>query len=350
MYIIKMKRRSFIFIFLLIISLACSKEEVTPIENPSSESQSLFFIPVNFSDPIYPMANNPVTKAGFELGKALFNDPLLSRDQTISCSECHNQSYAFTHHGHALSHGIDGKEGNRNAPPIQNMAWQKEFFWDGGVGDLDLFPIAPIENPIEMDEKLGNVLAKLRKTSHYPVMFKKAFGSEEISSQRFLQALSQYMNSLISSNSKYDKVMRKEGEMFSIDEQAGFQLFQMLCASCHKGENFSDLSYRNNGLAINPKINDQGRYRITENKADLYKFKVPNLRNIEVTAPYMHDGRFNTLEDVLNHYTGEITNSETLDPLLKTGIVLNATEKRQLIVFLKTLTDKNFLTNTKLSN
>lgn len=345
-----MRRSSLIFIFLLVISLACSKEEVSPVDTPSDGASNLFYTPKNFSDPLYSMAKNPVTQAGFELGKALFNDPLLSRDNTISCSECHNQSYAFTHHGHPLSHGIDGKEGTRNAPPVQNMAWQKEFFWDGGVGDLDLFPIAPIENPLEMDEKLGNVLAKLRKTSHYPGLFKKAFGTEDITSQYFLKALSQYMNSLISSNSKYDKVMRKEGEVFTPDEQSGFQLFQTHCASCHKGENFSDLSYRNNGLSINPQINDQGRYRITENKADLYKFKVPNLRNIEVTAPYMHDGRFNTLEDVMNHYASGIKSSETLDPLLKSGIPLTSTEKRQLILFLKTLTDKDFLTNTKLSN
>ncbi len=343
-------KRILIFGIFLLSFLACKQEQITPEDNQSSGVIDLFYIPKNFGNPLYNVEKNQVTQAGFELGKALFNDPILSRDNTISCSECHNQSYAFTHHGHPLSHGIGEQVGIRNAPAIQNTAWQREFFWDGGVTDLDLFPIAPIENPVEMDEKFGNVLQKLQKTSHYPGLFKKAFGSNEITSQAFLKALSQYMNSLISSNSPYDKFIRKEGQMFSADELAGYQLFLVKCASCHQGENFSDQSYRNNGLAINPQLNDKGRYRITEDPSDKYKFKVPNLRNVEVTAPYMHDGRFNTLEDVLNHYSTGVQDSQTLDPLLKNKINLTAQEKTQIIAFLKTLTDREFLTNKKLSN
>jgi len=319
-------------------------------DNSNSNTSVYFYKPLNFPDPVYDLSKNAVTKEGFELGKALFNDPQLSRDNTISCAECHNQSYAFTHHGHPLSHGIEGKVGLRNAPPIQNTAWQKEFFWDGRVGDLDLFPIAPIENPVEMDEKLGNVLEKLKKSTRYPNLFKSAFGTDEINTQRFLKALSQFMNSLISDNSKYDKVMRHQGEVFTIDEKAGYDLFNAKCASCHEGALFTDQTYRNNGLPINEQLNDKGRFRITEKSSDLYKFKVPSLRNVELTAPYMHDGRFFTLDDVLNHYSRGVVQSETLDPILSKGIVLNDEEKRKIILFLKTLTDKEFIRNTKFSN
>ena len=171
------------------------------------------------------------------------------------------------------------------------MAWEKEFFWDGGVGDLDLFSIAPIENPLEMDEKTGNVLAKLRKTEKYPMLFKKAFGTNEINGPRFLQALSQFMLTLVSANAKYDKYLRKEGVQFNEDEKQGLALFKQKCASCHAGELFTDHSYRNNGLTIQGSM-DVGRNRITDNPADKYKFKVPSLRNVAVTKPYMHDGRF----------------------------------------------------------
>ncbi|MEY2792591.1 MAG: hypothetical protein RJA76_583 [Bacteroidota bacterium] len=334
------------FIFLL---TSCKKGSESSIIEPEKPTSSFFYIPKNFPSTIYSIASNPVTDDGFQLGKALFNDPLLSRNNTISCSECHNQAYAFTHHGHPLSHGIDGKIGIRNAPSVQNMAWQKEFFWDGGVNDLDLFPIHPIENPLEMDEKVDNILTKLRKTSYYPGLFKKAFGSEEINETRFLKALSQYMNSLISANSKYDKVMRNEGEIFTTDEKEGYNLFLNKCSGCHKGENFTDLSYRNNGLSVDSKLNDQGRFRITKRETDLYKFKVPNLRNVEASAPYMHDGRFATLEEVLNHYANGIQNSETVDPQLKNGIALTEDQKRKIIIFLKTLTDNQFLTDPKLS-
>ncbi len=317
--------------------------------NPVSPTSSFFYQPSNFPSPVYNLESNPVTDDGFQLGKAIFNDPLLSRDNTISCSECHNQGFAFTHHGHPLSHGIDGKIGDRNALPIQNVAWQKEFFWDGGVNKLDDFPIHPIENPVEMDENIENVLAKLRKTSYFPGLFKKAFGTEEINQTRFLKALSQYMNGLISANSKYDKVIRKEGQVFTAEEQEGYDLFLNKCANCHKGENFTDQSYRNNGLPVDPKLNDEGRFRISKVEADKYTFKVPNLRNVEATAPYMHDGRFTTLEEVLNHYSSGIVDSPTLDSKLKKGIAMNAEEKRKIILFLKTLTDNQFLTDPKLS-
>jgi cytochrome c peroxidase len=340
--------RHLVLLGAIFLFFSCQKSSVDPVTE-TGNSTTFFYVPQNFTAPVYDVSKNPITNDGFSLGKTLFNDPLLSRDNTISCAECHNQAYAFTHHGHPLSHGIDGKVGIRNALPIQNVAWQKEFFWDGGVNDLDLFPIRPIENPVEMDEKVDNVLVKLRKTSHYPGLFKRAFGSEEINQIRFLKALSQYMNSLISANSKYDKVIRNEGQVFTADEKDGYDLFLNKCANCHKGENFTDLSYRNNGLPIDPKLNDKGRFRITNREIDLYTFKVPNLRNVEASAPYMHDGRFGSLEEVLNHYSNGIVQSATLDPLLKNGMSLSTDEKRKIILFLKTLTDNQFLTDPKFS-
>lgn len=331
---------------LIYLGVACSKGGSQAIK-----PEELFAVPANFPKPVYDFSKNPITHDGFELGKALFYDGNLSRDGTISCAECHSQPSAFTHHGHDLSHGIDNKIGIRNAPPIQNMAFQKEFFWDGGVFDLDLFSIAPIENPVEMDEKLGNVLEKLRKQEKYTMLFQKAYGSKEVTTERFLKALSQFMLALVSANSRYDKYARKEsGGTLNADELEGLGIFKQKCASCHSGELFTDLSYRNNGLPVYNK-EDTGRMRITAAEGDSYKFKVPSLRNIAITAPYMHDGRFYSLEAVLNHYSDGVIESKSLDGLLKTnqtlGIALNKDEKIKLIAFLKTLTDEEFLKNKK---
>ncbi|RYU94514.1 cytochrome-c peroxidase [Emticicia agri] len=331
---------------LIYLGVACSKDD-----SPEIEPEVLFRVPPNFPKPVYDFSKNPLTKEGVELGKILFFDGNLSRDGTISCAECHSQPSAFTHHGHDLSHGIDNKIGIRNSMPIQNMAFQKEFFWDGGVFDLDLFSIAPIENPVEMDEKLGNVLEKLRKQEKYTTLFQKAYGSKEITTERFLKALSQFMLTLVSANSLYDKYVRKEaGGILSSEELEGLAIFKQKCASCHSGELFTDLSYRNNGLPVYNK-EDTGRQRITAIQTDSYKFKVPSLRNVAMTAPYMHDGRFYSLDAVLNHYTDGVIESKTLDGLLMNnetpGIALTKDEKAKLIAFLKTLTDEEFLKNKK---
>ena len=337
----------------LILSMlvACSEKVVT---EPETINKPLFEKPSTFPNPIYKMESNPITESGFVLGKKIFFDGKLSRDGTISCAECHNQAYAFTHHGHAQSHGIDGLVGPRNAPALQNLAWGKTFFWDGGVFDLDLFSIAPIENPVEMDEKIGNVLEKLKKDASYPPLFKKAFGTEEITTQRFLKSLSQFMLTLVSANSKYDQY--KAGKVnFSNDEKTGLALFnEKGCGNCHTEPLFTDESFRSNGLPTDFFRNyvDHGRFRITELKEDKYKFKVPSLRNIEYTFPYMHDGRFLSLEDVLDHYAdGTMADLENLDPIFKKtekrGIALTSKEKSQIIAFLKTLTDESFLSDKK---
>ncbi len=322
---------------------------LTGCQSPVEEARPevVFAVPTNFPPPVYALSQNQPTKAGVLLGRALFYDGTLSRDGSIACAECHNQAYAFTHHQHDVSHGIDSRVGTRNSMPIQNLAWATDFFWDGGVHNLDLVPIAPIENPVEMDEQSANVIAKLRKSAKYPPLFKAAFGTEEINGPRFLQALSQFMLTLVSGNSRYDKWVRKEaGATLTSDEQAGLALVRAKCSGCHAGELFTDNSFRNNGLYIQGS-RDVGRAQVTERADDRYRFKVPSLRNIEKTLPYMHDGRFYSLEAVLDHYANNVQATENLDPLLrangKPGIALTATEKQQIIQFLKTLTDDQFL-------
>ena len=229
-----------------------------------------------------------------------------------------------------------------------NLAWNTTFMWDGGVFDMDLQPIVPITSFVEMDETMDNVLNKLRNTPPYPAMFKKAFGSDEITTAHMMKALSQFMVMLVSDQSKYDSVVRKQGVSFSADEQQGYELYQQKCSSCHKEPLFTDHSFRNNGLSVGPN-NDEGRYPITLNPDDKYKFRVPSLRNLAYTAPYMHDGRFYTLQAVLNHYTSEVRNSVTLDPLLKNGISLSTDEQQKLLAFLNTLNDRNFITDKRFS-
>jgi len=317
---------------------------------PEAQPERLFQKPANFPEPVYALDQNQPTSAGVALGKALFYDGMLSRDGTIACAECHNQAYAFTHHQHDLSHGIDNRVGTRNAMPIQNVAWERDFFWDGGVHDLDLVPIAPIESPVEMDEQSTNVINKLRKSAKYPILFKAAFGTDEINGPRFLQALSQFMLTMVSGNSRYDKYIRKEpGGTLTDDEQTGLTLFRAKCSGCHAGELFTDNTFRNNGLYV--QSNDLGRARVTERPEDRYKFKVPSLRNVSKTLPYMHDGRFYSLNAVLDHYAENVQPTENLDPLLtqngRPGIALSAREKQQIIAFLETLTDEQFLRDSR---
>jgi cytochrome c peroxidase len=307
--------------------------------------------PASFPEVQYRVELNPVTNAGFELGRALFYEGKLSRDGSINCGSCHQQSAAFSHKGHIVSHGIHDRLGTRNAPPIMNLAWQKDFFWDGGVHDLDLQPIAPIQNPVEMDEKIANVLVKLKADAYYVSKFKDAFGTSEINTERMLKALSQFMVVLVSYNSRYDQYKRGT-EVLSATELKGLDLFKQKCSSCHSTELFTDLSYRDNGLDETQRI-DSGRFRITLNTKDKFKFKVPSLRNAEVTAPYMHDGRFRNLELVLEHYANNVHDNVNLDPLLKQnsslGIAMTPEEQANIIAFIKTLTDKDFITDARFS-
>jgi len=315
--------------------------------------QNIFKQPANFPSPVYSFRDNAVTEDGFLLGRRLFYDPILSADQSISCGSCHIQAAAFTHHGHDLSHGINDLLGNRNTPAIQNLAWYNSFMWDGGILDLDLQPIAPITNPVEMGDTLLAVLKKLNAHPEYPALFKKAFGSNTITTSLLMKALSQFMLMLVSADSKYDKVIRKEGMVFTPEEQNGYTVFKEKCGSCHKEPLFTDFSFRNNGLSPADEP-DEGRSLVSVDSTDQFRFKVPSLRNLGFTFPYMHDGRFYTLDEVLDHYSIGMHNSPTLDPAFrlpgnKYGIILSAAEKESIKIFLATLDDSSFIRNPAFS-
>lgn len=310
--------------------------------------------PANFPDPVYDLTKNPLTVEGVALGKALFYDATLSKDGTITCAFCHSPFTAFAHTDHPLSHGIRDQIGTRNVPGIFNVAWQKSFFWDGGVTDLDLLPIAPIQNPIEMGETMTAVLQKVQRSPRYRPLFQAAYGSDTVTTERFLKSISQFLLTMVSANSPYDKYVRNEaGASLSAAAQRGLVLFQANCAGCHAGALFTDGRFRNNGLPhlANAKIDDRGRAMITAQEADAYLFKVPSLRNIERTFPYMHDGRFQTLEQVVQHYASGVQDGPGLDPLLKrngqTGLSLTTAQQADLVQFLRSLTDIDFITNAE---
>lgn len=311
-----------------------------------SGTEQLFERPSYFPRPVYDFSKNPLSVEKIQLGRALFYDPLLSRNNMISCANCHSQFSAFTHIDHALSHGIEDKIGFRNSPALMNLAWQKSFMRDGAVNHLDVQALAPMSNPVEMDESITHVVSKLQQSRIYSQLFYKAFGDSIITGEHTLKAISQFMLTLVSANSKYDSVMRKES-VFTSQETNGYQLFKKNCASCHKEPLFTNDEFMNNGLSLDPSLNDMGRYRVSKNPNDSLKFRVPTLRNIEFSYPYMHDGRMKRIADVLNHYTSGIQKSSSLAEELKSPIVLSPNEKVDLTAFLLTLTDKAFLFNPK---
>lgn len=306
------------------------------------ENTFVFNYSSSFPAPVYNVNEHDFSYNKFNLGRTLFYDKILSVDSTISCSSCHEQPHAFAGHSGAFSEGVNGQIGNRNSPSIANAAWIPKFMWDGGINHIEVMPIGPITNPIEMHETIENVLIKLKRSTKYQTLFKKAFGNETITDQKMLQGLSAFMAMIVSDQSKYDKVMRGETS-FSSTEQTGFDLFNQKCSSCHSGPLFTDYSFKNNGL--DQSFSDIGRGLITQNVLDNGKFKTPSLRNVELTYPYMHDGRFYNLTQVLDHYSNGIQQSSTLDPSLQNGIPLTSSEKTALIAFLKTLTDYELLTN-----
>lgn len=306
-----------------------------------------FFNPPDyFPKPVYNFEQPPLDSNKIELGRILFYDPILSKDNTISCASCHSPFNAFAHTDHDLSHGIFDSIGNRNAPALFNLAWQKTFMWDGAINHLDMQALAPISHPSEMSSNINEVIKKLNESKAYKELFLNAFQDSTISTSKILKALSQFQLTLVSSNTKYDKVKMGK-ETFTEQEKNGYQLYKNNCASCHSEPFFSNYNFENNGLPIDPTLNDMGRYVITENENDKRKFKVPSLRNLSFTYPYMHDGRFMTLQEVINHYTSGIEYSETLSLQFNKSIELSSNEKVDLISFLLTLNDKDFVFNKK---
>jgi cytochrome c peroxidase len=298
--------------------------------------------------------DNPLTGEGVALGGKLFFDRRLSADNSESCATCHRPNSAFTE-PRRFSRGVDGELGTRNAPALENLAWKSSFFWDGRAATLREQVLQPIQNPIEMHESLANAVAKVSADRDYRRLFANAFGSPEINPDKIARALEQFLLVQVSFDSKYDRVMNGEAN-FTAQEQRGFELFNTEydpyhgqygadCFHCHGGQLFQSQNFANNGL--DAAFTDLGRYKITHRAGDGGKFAVPSLRNVAVTAPYMHDGRFRTLGEVVEHYCTGMKRSATLDPNLAKhpdgGVPLSADDKRALVAFLKTLTDEKFL-------
>jgi len=314
----------------------------------TAEVEKLFFVPPHWPKPEYDFTKNPLTPEKVELGRVLFYDPILSRNNKISCASCHSPFTAFAHVDHALSHGIEDRIGTRNAPALMNLAWEKTFMWDGAINHLDMQPLSPITAKAEMDNDIAGVVKKLQQSPAYPALFLKAFGDSIVTGEHTLKALSQFTLTVVSANSKYDSVMRKQA-LFTAQEANGYKLFQKNCATCHREPLFTNLQFENNGLPVDTTLNDVGRFKITQRPEDSLRFKVPSLRNVEFTYPYMHDGRFKKLSQVMEHYTHGIKQSKTLSkPLLK-PIVLSPNEKVDVVAFLLTLTDRSFLFNPRYS-
>lgn len=297
-------------------------------------------VPDGWPAPTYDFTRNPLTREGIALGRRLFYDPILSRDSTISCASCHLSFTAFTHVDHALSHGIQDRIGRRNASTLMNLAWSTAFMWDGSVHHLDFQALAPLTDSTEMDHNLGLVLTKLRQQPTYRRWFWAAFGDSTVTGEHFLKALAQFELTLVSANAKYDRV-RAGRDTFSAQEKAGYGLFQRHCATCHAEPLFSNGDFANNGLPIDSALMDWGRAKVTQQPADRLRFKVPTLRNVEFSYPYMHDGRFRKLRDVLQHYSNVGINGQKMN--------FTPVEKADLTAFLLTLTDKTFLFNPEFS-
>lgn len=349
-------------VLLLLISicfLSCGSDGAEEVYQPipaSLEIPQLF--QQQILEPIIPN-DNPLTEEGIALGKRLFFDRRLSRNNSKSCASCHNPRQAFSDITQ-FSVGIEGQTGLRNAMPIFNLAWNfnDRFNWDGSEFGLEDQAFEPVTNPIEMHSIWSNVAEKLKQDSQYPEMFLQAFGTREIDSTLVTKAIAQFERTMISGNSKFDRYQLGELEL-TAQELNGFDIYLREdkgdCFHCHgTGNNplWTDNEFRNNGLdAI---FTDLGLGAVTGDPNDNAKFRTPSLRNLAFTAPYMHDGRFNTLEEVIDFYSEGLQNSPTIDPLMKNvdqgGVQLSSQEKTDLIAFLLTLTDYEFVSNPAFQN
>jgi cytochrome c peroxidase len=314
--------------------------------NPNRFQSMQQVIPEGFPDPVYRFTDNPLSQEGFELGRRLFYDGRLSLDGNFPCASCHQQLAAFGTYQHDRSHGYNGSHTLRNAPVLFNLAWQKKFHWDGEFGSLFEEAAQPINGHIEMAESFNGVIDKLEKDPLYRDQFRKVFRSNFIRPEFILKALAQFTGYLTSANSKYDRYIKGQAS-FTAQEISGYQVFQANCATCHPEPLFTDYSFRNIGLPVDTFLNDYGKMRVTKDPADSLKFKVPTLRNVYISANYMHDGRFNTLAQCINHYRTGVQQSPTLDPLLANGINLTNAQATDLSVFLRTLTDSSFLADPR---
>ena len=291
-----------------------------------------FAAPDHFPPPVYDFAANPLTAEGIELGRRLFYDEALSVDSTIACASCHNPYAAFAHTDHDLSHGINDVIGRRNAPPLFNLAWSTSFHHDGAHHSLDFQPLAPLTDPGEMGNDLATVVRRLAADRQYVQRFAAAWGDTLITGERVLKSLAQFQLTLVSAGAKYDRV-RAGRDSFSVLERRGYALFRTHCNACHAEPLFTNQTFAGNGLPVDTTLNDLGRMEITGRPTDSLLFKVPSLRNLSFTYPYMHDGRFRTLRQVLAHYAERPAAPRPLSP----------DERVELTAFLLTLDDREFI-------
>ena len=361
-----MKTKKYILALLVmsIVAVSCKKEEeLICIDNsdpladyvatPHTVSLPNSVLISPFGGELISPVYNPLTVEGIALGRKLFYDKKLSGDNTMACASCHLQEDGFSDKNQ-FSEGISGDFGDRQAMAIFNLGWDELFFWDGRSEGLEAQAFGPVTNPIELNATWPDVVAKLQADAEYPALFKKAFDTYRIDSVLVSQAISQFERTMVSFNSRFDKFMYEGEDVFNDSEERGFDLFfdKAECIHCHSGPMLNDPSFRNNGLDV--VFIDKGLGKVTGDPTDNGKFKVTSLRNIAQTAPYMHDGRFATLEDVIEHYDSGVDSlSPNLDPEMfhfAEGLELTNQEKADLIAFLKTFTDDEFLTNPDFSD
>ena len=329
---------------------SCSSED----EQPEISLPSVYQLdaPSYFGEPVK-HTENELTVKGIELGRTLFYDPILSKNNDISCASCHQQHKAFADQK-SPSLGDSKMHLERNSPTLFNLAWKTDFFWDGGASNLESQILGPLTHPDEMGASLAEIIKKLNSHPNYPTLFQEAF-SDTIKSKYLLYALAQFEKTLISKNTSYDLFLNNN-YTYTPQELVGKKLFEKNCVSCHAYPHFSDFEYHNNGLDSlfsfsDPEDVNWGRYRITFNEIDKGKYHTPSLRNIAISAPYMHDGRFSSLSEVLDHYSVGIKNSEYTDTNLPVnGFQFSPEEKESLIRFLETLTDHSFINNQNYTN
>lgn len=356
----------------LCLFIACSKDPLIPFDLGEKELRPVLpetpftygtdTFPSYFNSPPLSFLNSiqhPITNNGATLGRVLFYDKKLSANNTISCGSCHLQSRAFSD-PRQFSSGFEGGLTNRNSMTIVNTRFSFRFFWDQRATFVEEQVLMPIENHVEMGMNLGDLPAKLKNIDYYPALFEKAFDTSEITLTKISIALAEFVQSLTTYRSRYDEGMANGFADFTPLEMDGKALFlsgAVNCNHCHTTENFFDNSPLNNGL--DSVYADNGRGLITGDSADMGRFKVPSLRNVEMTAPYMHDGRFSTLEEVVEHYNSGIKHHPNLDDrLTTTGLTggppkqynLTAYQKSSLVAFLKTLTDQTLLTDVRFSD
>lgn len=350
--------KCFLFIFgLAVVLTSCGPEPPPEIIPPQPKPEDTTLISVSELPALNIPADNPLTVAGVDLGRHLFYDKILSGDETQACATCHNQELAFTDNNNAVSEGIRGLFGNRNAMPIFNLMWADSLFWDSRAMTLRELATMPIENPIEMDARVEDVLVRLNNTLMYKQKFKDAFGTDTIKEEHLAKALEQFLLIITSDNSKFDKSNRGEVQL-TTQELNGFEVLKIKgCFNCHSTSLLHDNLSHNTALDRSP--TDEGLKEFTKDHNDRFKFRTPSLRNIMVSAPYMHDGRFETIEEVMEFYEEGVmeninhpNNSNTPQELMRIAPRnrISQSEMESVKAFLHTLTDHEYLTNPKYSD